>query len=135
MPKSDQRVGQNQSSVERKKYDKPEQDGDDIPRIRYRIEVGRQHGATPREIVGAIANEAGIKGKHIGYIGINDGYSTVDLPEGMPKEIEKHLQKVMVCGQQLRLSCTGEKAAPPRSHKPKGKKPRTGIKKSGEKAH
>jgi len=116
-----------------REHGKPEQDGDDIPRIRYRIEVGRQHGATPREIVGAIANEAGIQGKHIGYIGINDAHSTVDLPEGMPKEIEKHLQKVIVCGQQIRLSCTGEKAAPPRSQKPKGKKPRTGVKKSGEK--
>jgi len=117
---------------ERKTYSKPEQGGTDIPRIRYRIEVGRQHGATPREIVGAIANEAGVEGKHIGYIGINADYSTVDLPEGMPKEIEKHLQKVIVCGQPLRMSCTGEKAAPPRAHKPKGKKPRLGLKKSGE---
>jgi len=117
---------------ERKERSKPEQGDDDITRIRYRIEVGRQHGATPREIVGAIANEAGVEGKHIGYIGINADYSTVDLPEGMPKEIEKHLQKVMVCGQQLRLSCTGEKAAPPRAQKPKGKKPHVGTKKVGE---
>ncbi len=119
---------------ERKEHGKSEQGGggDDIPRIRYRIEVGRQHGATPREIVGAIANEAGIEGKHIGYIGIHDTHSTVDLPEGMPKEIEKHLQKVNVCGQQLRLSSTGEKAAPPRGQKPKGKKPRAGAQKPGE---
>ena len=117
---------------EKKERGKSEEGGDDIPRIRYRIEVGRQHGATPREIVGAIANEAGVEGKHIGYIGIHDDHSTVDLPEGMPKEIEKHLQKVNVCGQLLRLSSTGEKAAPPRSHKPKGKKPRLGIKKSEE---
>ncbi len=120
---------------ERKGYGKPEQEGGEITRIRYRIEVGRQHGATPREIVGAIANEAGVEGKHIGYIGINADYSTVDLPEGMPKEIEKHLQKVIVCGQPLRMSCTGEKAAPPRAHKPKGKKPRLGLKKSGEQKH
>lgn len=107
---------------EKKGHGKPEQAGDDLPRTRYRIEVGRQHGATPREIVGAIANEAGVEGKHIGYIGIYDTHSTVDLPEGMPKEIEKHLKKVIVCGQQLRISSTGEKAAPPRGQKPKGKK-------------
>ncbi len=107
----------------RKGQGKPEQAGDDLPRTRYRIEVGRQHGATPREIVGAIANEAGVEGKHIGYIGIHDTHSTVDLPEGMPKEIEKHLQKVIVCGQRLRISPTGEKAASPRGQKqPKGKK-------------
>ncbi len=99
-----------------------ERGGEDLPRVRYRIEVGRQHGATPREIVGAIANEAGVEGKHIGYIGIHDTHSTVDLPEGMPKEIEKHLQKVIVCGQRLRISPTGESAAQPRRQRPKGKR-------------
>ena len=80
-----------------------EREDDGIPRLRYRIEVGRQHEVTPREIVGAIANEAGVEGKYIGYIGIHDDYSTVDLPEGMPREIEKHLRKVYVCGRALRI--------------------------------
>ena len=35
---------------------------------RYRIDVGRNLGATPKEIVGAIANEGGIAGKFIGQI-------------------------------------------------------------------
>jgi ATP-dependent RNA helicase DeaD len=54
--------------------------------------------------VGAIANEAGIDSKFIGRIEIFDTYSTVDLPEGMPKEVLQHLKKVWVAGQELRIS-------------------------------
>src|SRR6185295_12068035 len=53
--------------------------------VRYRIEVGHQHGVQPANIVGAIANEAGIDAAHIGRIQIFDAYSTVDLPDGMPR--------------------------------------------------
>ena len=71
--------------------------------VTYRLDVGSEHGAQPRHIVGAIANEAGVESQYIQNIDINNGHSTVDLPEGMPKEIEKHLQKVRVMGQQLSL--------------------------------
>ena len=70
----------------------------------YRIEVGHQHGVKPANIVGAIANEAQMDSQHIGRIEIFDDHSLVDLPEGMPKEIYRELQKVWVAGQQLRLS-------------------------------
>ncbi|MEN8128896.1 MAG: DEAD/DEAH box helicase [Pseudomonadota bacterium] len=76
---------------------------DDIPRQRYRIEVGHKHQATPREIVGAIANEAGLEGHYIGAIDIHDEFSLVDLPEGMPKEIYRHLRKVYVRGRPLKI--------------------------------
>ena len=53
---------------------------------RFRIDVGHTHGAKPGNIVGAIANEGNMDSKHIGAIEIYDNFSTVDLPEGMPKE-------------------------------------------------
>ncbi len=71
--------------------------------VTYRLDVGKEHGAQARHIVGAIANEAGVESQYIQNIDINNGHSTVDLPEGMPKEIENHLQKVRVMGQQLSL--------------------------------
>ncbi|NYS35958.1 DbpA RNA binding domain-containing protein, partial [Streptococcus danieliae] len=40
----------------------------------FRIEVGHQHGVKPGNIVGAIANEAGIDSKNIGRIEIYDDY-------------------------------------------------------------
>ena len=53
----------------------------------YRVEVGEVHGVKPGNIVGAIANEAGLDGKYIGRVVIRDDHSFVDLPGGMPKEI------------------------------------------------
>lgn len=70
---------------------------------RYRIEVGHAHGAKPGNIVGAIANEANIVSKHIGAIEIYDNFSTVDLPQGMPKETRDILQNTRVAGQRLNI--------------------------------
>ncbi len=71
---------------------------------RFRIEVGHQHDAKPGNIVGALANEAGLDAKHIGHIDIHQDYSLVDLPSGMPNEVFHDLKKVWVCGQRLNIS-------------------------------
>lgn len=70
----------------------------------FRIEVGSAHGAKPGNIVGAIANEAGIDGEFIGRIKIYEDFSTVDLPEGMPRDVFRGLKKVWVAGQQLKIT-------------------------------
>lgn len=94
---------------------------------RYRIEVGHKHEVKPGNIVGAIANEAELDSEYIGRVEIFDDYSTVDLPEGMPKELYKHLRGVWVCGQRLDITrlTPREKPAPRRAEdkKPKSKKP------------
>jgi len=97
----------------------------------FRIEVGREHGVEPSNIVGAIANEAGLDARNIGQISINDNHSMVELPIGMPKDVFGDLRKVWVCGQQLRISRDGEAPSgpvkdgrPPRSEsKPKRRGP------------
>ncbi|MEO7065126.1 MAG: DEAD/DEAH box helicase [Dokdonella sp.] len=89
----------------------------------YRIEVGNEHGVQPGNIVGAVANEAGLDSKNIGRIEIRDDHSLIDLPEGMPQEIFKHLKKVWVSGQQLRITRGGEEPdlskSERRAHSPK----------------
>ncbi|MGN6282062.1 DEAD/DEAH box helicase, partial [Frateuria sp.] len=70
----------------------------------YRIEVGHEHGVKPGNIVGAIANEAGLESQFIGRVSIRGDYSLIDLPEGMPTEVFDHLKKVWVSQQQLRIS-------------------------------
>ena len=80
----------------------------------YRVDVGRGHGVQPKNIVGAIANEADIDSKFIGRIEIFDDHSLVDLPEGMPKELLSQLRKVRVVGQRLNLSLLGGKRKPAR---------------------
>jgi ATP-dependent RNA helicase DeaD len=75
-----------------------------VPMQQFRIEVGREHGVKPKNIVGAIANELNLAPSYIGQIKFFDTFSTVYLPEEMPQEAVKHLKKVRVCGQQLKIS-------------------------------
>lgn len=84
---------------------------------RYRIEVGKDHGAKPGNIVGAIANEAGLDGKEIGQIDMHADFSIVDLPKGMPKEVLQDLQNARVAGQQLRMSIVKDSDNIPRQQK------------------
>ena len=73
---------------------------------RFRIEVGHDHGVKPGNIVGAIANEAGLDASNIGRIDIQSDHSFVDLPEGMPKPIFRGLKDVVVLGRHLRITRT-----------------------------
>jgi len=97
---------------------------------RFRLEVGAEHGVKPGNIVGAIANEAGLDGRYIGHIEINADFSLIDLPVGMPRDVLSDLKKVWVCGQPLRISRLDEpparkgrkpqpKKAPAKKRKPK----------------
>jgi len=84
---------------------------------RYRIEVGKDHGAKPGNIVGAIANEAGLDGKEIGQIDMHGEFSIVDLPKGMPAELLKDLQNARVAGQQMRMTIVKDSDNIPRQTK------------------
>jgi ATP-dependent RNA helicase DeaD len=97
---------------ERRGRDRGERGGDkprgrsrptDIELETYRLDVGRAHGVQVKNIVGAIANEADINSRFIGDIKLNDDYSTIELPKGMPDATLKHLQKVYVCKRQLKI--------------------------------
>jgi ATP-dependent RNA helicase DeaD len=80
-------------------HSKPDEDKE-----RFRLEVGHEHGVKPGNIVGAIANEAGLDGQSIGQIEIDNEFTLVDLPVGMPNDILADLKKVRVCGQPLNIS-------------------------------
>jgi ATP-dependent RNA helicase DeaD len=106
--------------------DRPQRDmrprAESIPEdgmVRYRIEVGKSHEVMPKNIVGAIANEAGLDSQYIGRVSCHENHSTVDLPDGMPKDIFKHLKRVWVCGRQLNI--TLEDGAPEKAGDNDGK--------------
>ena len=87
---------------ERKGYGNPQ------PMDLYRIEVGRGDGVEVRHIVGAIANEGDINSRYIGHIKLYDDYSTIELPQGMPKELLQQFAKTRVLNKQMRMSFIGE---------------------------
>ncbi len=72
--------------------------------VRYRIAVGTRHGATPREVSRTIAEEAELEARFIGPIRLRDDHGFIDLPEGMPKPLFRHLKRVEIEGQALRLT-------------------------------
>ena len=106
--------------------DRPRRDmdlGDSIEkheRERFRLEVGRNHGVRPGNIVGAIANEIGLDSNLIGQITIYDEFTSVFLPAGMPREVFKTLGQAWVVGRQLRISKWKDQAAT--RNKPKKQK-------------
>ena len=75
----------------------------DVELETFRLDVGRSHGVQVKNIVGAIANEANINSRFIGDIKLNDDYSTIELPKGMPEKTMKHLEGVYVCKRQLNI--------------------------------
>jgi len=105
-------------------------DNPDLKMCRYVIDVGRENGVGVGNIVGAIANEANIDSRYIGAIQLYDAVTTVDLPDGMPKDVLQHLKKVRVCGKPLNIREAGDQVfvdsgRGARSERPSGdRKPR-----------
>ena len=110
---------------------------------RFRVEVGSSHGMQASNLVGAIANEAGLDSQFIGRIKISEDHSTVELPTGMPKAVLKDLRGVWVCSRKLSMSRDGESQPanaggsaeqspkkPKRHDKPRHKKKKPSNKKS-----
>jgi ATP-dependent RNA helicase DeaD len=93
--------------------------------VGYRIEVGSGHGAKPGNIVGAIANEAGLNSSQIGRINIQYDFSIVDLPADLSAETLEHLRRVRVAGQplQIRRDTGAPGPSAPTGFERKGRKP------------
>jgi len=87
----------------------------------YRLAVGYVHGVKPGNIVGAIANVAGLEGSQIGHVDIREDHTYVGLPRGLPDEVLRELSKTRVAGQPLRLTVVTD--VPP---KPFRKPPKRG---------
>ena len=109
-----------------------DEDGNEVPMLTYRLEVGKNDSVEPSNIVGAIANEADISSQYIGQIILHDDYSTVDLPDGMPDEIFKTLKKARVRSKALNISIDkgGDKSAPS-SRSPRPRKGPKKVKSAG----
>jgi len=75
----------------------------DFNKVLYSIDVGREHGVQPKDIVGALANEGGISARQIGQIRLFDSYSTVELPSDLPDEFFSAIRKTWVLNQRLNM--------------------------------
>ncbi|MET0524667.1 MAG: DEAD/DEAH box helicase [Nocardioides sp.] len=95
----------------------------DQPMATYKIMVGKRHKVEPRQIVGAIANEGGLRRHDFGHISIRPDHSLVELPAELPGKVWKALEQTRISGKLIELQ---RDAGPPsaRSGPPQAKKPR-----------
>lgn len=98
------------------RFDRDSRDGDrgdrgDRPRrersggatATYRIEVGRRHKVEPRQIVGALANEGGLRREDFGAIQIRPDFSLVELPADLPRDTLQRLEGTRISGRLIEL--------------------------------
>ncbi len=144
--RSDRSDSRDDTRRDNRSFDRQDERGDSPPRMarkanrlaaadsdRYRIEVGAEHGVAPGNLVGAIANEAGLDSGQIGKIEILSDHSVVELPTGMPKAIFNDLSNAWVCGRQLRLSLLDANGAisTARAFEPKKQRDNHKVKRAG----
>ncbi|WP_426841548.1 DEAD/DEAH box helicase [Glaesserella parasuis] len=99
---------ENPRSTERRGGGREHRDNNGVAMDLYRIELGREDGVEVRHIVGAIANEGDINSRYIGHIKLHDKYSTIELPQGMPKHLVQHFaQKARVLSKPMQMSFLG----------------------------
>jgi len=65
------------------------------------VGAGRRAGVRPADLVGAIANEAGLSSKDIGGIEIADAYSLVEVPEAVADRVIAAMRDAMLRGQKV----------------------------------
>ena len=134
-PRRDSKHGAERDQKTPSRMPRPLKDHPEIEMERYRLAVGYQDGVKPGNIVGAVANEAGLDSEYIGHIDIFDDFSTIDLPAGMPKETLQALKKAWVCQRRLDIKPMSE--AGKAKGKAKGKfkdKKKKGAKKAKRKS-
>jgi ATP-dependent RNA helicase DeaD len=66
--------------------------------VRVFIGSGKTANMRPADLVGAIANEAGIEAKSIGAIEISEKFSLVELPEELVDDVIKALRSTTIKG-------------------------------------
>jgi ATP-dependent RNA helicase DeaD len=77
---------------------------------RLYIDVGRDDNVRPADIVGAIANEAGIPGRAIGAIELFEHFALVEVPSNQAEKVLRALRHTTIRGRKIAPSV----ARPPR---------------------
>ena len=68
---------------------------------RVYLDVGRDDGVRPADIVGGIANEAGIPGRAVGQIDLYERFSFVEVPDNLSERVIRALKRTTIRGRKL----------------------------------
>ena len=87
----------------------------------YRLAVGKRSGVKPGSIMGALANEAGLKGSDIGRIQIRFDHTLVELPSHLSAGDIDQMKDIVVSGQAIDIRPdAGPPSGRPGSHRSGG---------------
>ncbi len=75
----------------------------EIGMTRLFIHAGRRAGIRPMDIVGAIANEAGLAGNRVGSIDLYDNFAFVEVPTAESDHVMKALNATTLRGQRVEV--------------------------------
>ena len=76
---------------------------------RVQLNIGREAGIRPQDIVGAIANETGLKGRDVGAIEIADRFTVVEVPRKRAKDIVTALTSTRIRGRKAKARILPDK--------------------------
>lgn len=79
--------------------------------VKLLFNVGRKHKVSPADFVGAIANEAGIPGKAIGAIDVNDRFTLVDVPKEFVAQVLSKMSNSRIRSQAANIRLASEENA------------------------
>ena len=77
--------------------------------IRLFINVGRNQRVQAKDILGAIAGEAGIPGKLVGTIDIYDKYTFVEVPKQNAKKVLEKMKDIKIKGNKINIEKANRK--------------------------
>ena len=92
--------------------------GSEAPIATYRLAVGKRHRVEPRQIVGALANEGGLRRADFGHIDIRPDHSLVELPAHLPQHVWDALRTTRISGKLIELSPVQPRRRPDDGNKP-----------------
>jgi ATP-dependent RNA helicase DeaD len=103
-PPREKKAGRKEAKAPREERPTKLRDARNQKMVRIRIGFGRMSGVRPADLVGAIANEAGISGKDIGNIEMRNGFSLVEIPETSTDAVIDALEGAKIRGQRVTVS-------------------------------
>jgi ATP-dependent RNA helicase DeaD len=102
----------------------PREGGGDTEVTRLFVGIGRRAGLRPADLVGAIANEAGINARSIGAIELTDNFSLVEVPDETADAVIEALRGTTLRGKRVAVRREGERTEraprPPTNARPRG---------------
>ena len=99
--------------------------------VRLFLYLGRNQNIRPQDIVGAIANEAGIPGRAIGAIDILDTYTFVDIPSEFVERVLTAMQTSSIKGRRVNIEVAQAAAGGGGPRGPRGGGPRRDDRRGG----